>query len=141
MFRRMGTPRSHQNQPLIVLLFSLIKETSLDLDIRQTGPICTLRLKGQFKSSNTADFDAALDQALSSQCLYLILDLEQMSYIDSSGIGAIVGALRRTRQIGGDTRLVNPSAFASRIFKMVGILNLFAVFPSEEEAIASCRPA
>ena len=113
----------------------------MDLDIRQTGPICTLRIKGQFKSSHTATFASALDQALSNQCLYLLLDLEQMSYIDSSGIGAIVGALRRTRQLGGDTKLVNPSAFASRTFKMVGILNLFAVFPSEEDAIASCRPA
>ena len=110
----------------------------VDLDIRQSGNTCTLRLKGQFKSSNTPDFEAALDSALSNGCLYLILDLEQMPFIDSSGIGAVVGALRRTRQLGGDTRLVNPSSFATKTFKMVGILNLFSIFPTEEEAIASC---
>ncbi len=110
----------------------------MDLDVRQSGNTCTLRLKGQFKSSNTADFDAALDSALSNGCLYLILDLEQMPFIDSSGIGAVVGALRRTRQVGGDTKLVNPSSFAMKTFKMVGILSLFSVFATEEEAIASC---
>jgi anti-sigma B factor antagonist len=110
----------------------------VDLDIRQSGNTCTLRLKGQFKSSNTPDFEAALDSALSKGCLYLILDLEQMPFIDSSGIGAVVGALRRTRQLGGDTRIVNPSSFATKTFKMVGILNLFSIFPTEEEAIASC---
>ena len=113
----------------------------MDLDIRQSGNTCTLRIKGQFKSSNTPEFEAALDSAISNGCLYLILDLEQMPFIDSSGIGAVVGALRRTRQLGGDTKLVNPSSFATRTFKMVGILSLFGVYPTEGEAIASCGTA
>ena len=55
-----------------------------------------------------------------------------------SGIGAVVNALRRTKQFGGNTMLVNPSPFAAKTFKMVGILSLFDVFASEEEAIAAC---
>lgn len=113
----------------------------MDLDIRQSGNTCTLRIKGQFKSSNTPEFEAALESAISNGCLYLILDLEQMPFIDSSGIGAVVGALRRTRQLSGDTKLVNPSSFATRTFKMVGILSLFSVFSTEDEAIASCGVA
>jgi anti-sigma B factor antagonist len=109
----------------------------VDLDIRQNSPTCTLKIKGPFKSVDTPDFEAALESALSNGCLYLILDLEQVPFIDSSGIGAVVGALRRTRQLGGDTRLVNPSSFATKTFKMVGILSLFTIFPTEEEAIAS----
>ncbi|MGA7156630.1 MAG: STAS domain-containing protein [Acidobacteriaceae bacterium] len=110
----------------------------MDLDIRQSGATCTLHIKGQFKSSDTPAFESALESAISNGCLYLILDLEQMPFIDSSGIGAVVGALRRTRQLGGDTKLVNPSSFATKTFKMVGILTLFSVFPTEQEAIASC---
>jgi anti-anti-sigma factor len=67
--------------------------------------------------------------------------MEQMSFIDSSGIGAVVNALRRTRQFGGDTKLVNPSSFATKTFKMVGILSLFGVFNSEQEAIEACAAA
>ncbi len=113
----------------------------MDLDIKQSGNICFLRIKGQLKSSNVPDFDAVLESALSDGCLYLILDLEQMPFIDSSGIGAIVNALRRTRQAGGDTKLVNPSSFATKTFKMVGILSLFGVFPTEQEAIDACEAA
>lgn len=112
----------------------------MDLDIGQTGSIRALRIKGPFKSCDTSALDSALDQAIAGQCLYLIFDLEQMNYIDSSGIGAIVGALRRTRQIGGDTKLVNPSSVAAKTLKMVGILNLFSIFPSEDQAIAARRP-
>ncbi len=113
----------------------------MDIDIRQSGDTCALRLKGRFIAESVRDFDAALESALSSGCVYLILDLAEMPFIDSSGIGAVVNALRRTRQVGGDTKLVNPSSFASKTFKMVGILGLFGVFPSEEDAAAACHAA
>ena len=113
----------------------------MDLDIKQSGNTCSLRIKGQLKSSNVPELDSALESALSNGCIYLVLDLEQMPFIDSSGIGAIVNALRRTRQIGGDTKLVNPSSFATKTFKMVGILSLFGVFATEQEAIAACAIA
>ena len=110
----------------------------MDIDIRQTGDTCALRIKGRFIAESVREFDAALESALASGCIYLILDLQEMPFIDSSGIGAVVNALRRTRQVGGDTKLVNPSSLASKTFKMVGILSLFGVFSSEEEAIAAC---
>jgi anti-sigma B factor antagonist len=110
----------------------------VDLDIRQTGNTCTLKLKGAFKSVSVREFDAAVESAISSGHIYLILDMEAMPVIDSSGIGAVVNVLRRTKQFGGDTKLVNPSPFAAKTFKMVGILSLFGVYTSEEEAIAAC---
>jgi anti-sigma B factor antagonist len=113
----------------------------VDLDIRQTGNTCSLRIKGQLKSSNVPEFDAAVESALANGCIYLVLDLEQMPFIDSSGIGAVVNALRRTRQFGGDAKLVNPSSFATKTFKMVGILSLFSVFPTEQEALSACSTA
>ena len=110
----------------------------MDLDIKQSGNTCLLKLKGAFKNESVRAFDAALDSALSTGHIYLVLDLEDMPKIDSSGIGAIVNALRRSRQVGGDVKLVNPSDFAIKTFKLVGIWNLFGVFPSEAEAVAAC---
>lgn len=111
----------------------------MDLDIRQRGNICTLKLKGPFKSISVRDFDSALESAIASGHIYLILDMQEMPVIDSSGIGAVVNALRRTKQFGGDTKLLNPSPFAAKTFKMVGILSLFGVFSTEEEAEAACE--
>jgi anti-sigma B factor antagonist len=111
----------------------------VDLDIRQSGNICTLKVKGAFKSFEAVrDFEKAVDVAITSGHIYVILDLEAMPVIDSSGIGSVVNTLRRTRQVGGDAKLVNPSPFALKTFKMVGILNLFGVFATEEEAMAAC---
>ena len=107
----------------------------MDLDITQNGKICTLTVKGQLKSGDPVlKFDSAVQSALSSGHIFLILDLEAMPYLDSSGIGAIVDALRQAAKLGGDVKLVNPSPFASKTFKMVGILNLFSVHTSQAEA-------
>jgi anti-sigma B factor antagonist len=111
----------------------------VDLDIRQTGNICTLKVKGRFQSNSVPEFDAAVNSALASGHIYLVLNLEEVPMIDSSGIGAVVYALRESKQIGGDTKLVNPSSFVAKTFKMVGILSLFGVYPTEAEAAAACE--
>lgn len=111
----------------------------MDLDVRQSGNVCTLKVKGPFKSGDAVkQFDHAVQAALDSGHIYLVLDLESMPVIDSSGIGAVVNALRQTKKFGGDAKLVNPSPFAEKTFRMVGILNLFSVFPTESAAVASC---
>jgi len=83
-------------------------------------------------------FENAFQSALESGHVFLILDLEAVPFLDSSGIGSIVNALRLSTKLGGSTKLVNPASFVSKTFKMVGILGLFGVYPTEAEAVASC---
>jgi anti-sigma B factor antagonist len=110
----------------------------VDLDIRQTGNICTLKVKGRFNSDTVPEFDAAVISAIETGHVYLILDLEDVPMIDSSAIGAVVNALRLTKQAGGDSKLLNPSPFVTKTFKMVAILSLFGVYSTEAEAAAAC---
>ena len=112
---------------------------AVDLDIRQSGNICTLKLKGPLKyGEGVKQLDEAVESALSSGHTQILLDLSAMPYIDSSGIGAIVDALRQAKKVGGDAKLVSPSPFAAKTFKMVGILTLFKVYDSEAEAVEAC---
>lgn len=112
----------------------------MDLDITQNGKICTLKVKGQFKSGDPVlQFDNAVQSALSTGHIFLILDLEATPYLDSSGIGAIVDALRHAKKAGGDVRLVNPSSFVSKTLKMVGVLNLFPIHTTQVEAASACN--
>jgi len=110
----------------------------VDLDIRETGSTCVLKLKGSFKNESVRAFSSAVESAFSSGRIYIILNLQDVPMIDSSGIGAVVNALRRARELGGDVKLVNPSTFARKTFTLVGIWNLFGVFATEDEAAAAC---
>jgi len=111
----------------------------VDLDIRQSGNVCVLKLKGRLVGGDpVAQFENAFQSALSSGHISLVLDLEALPYMDSSGIGSIVNALRMATKLGGSVKLVNPASFVTKTFKMVGILTLFNVYQSEQEALAAC---
>jgi len=108
----------------------------VDLDIRETGAVCVLTVKGRLTSGEAVSlFENAFQRALASGHICLVLDLEAVSFIDSSGIGSVVNALRQANKVGGTVKLVNPSIPVAKTFKMVGILPLFNIHASEKEAI------
>jgi len=112
------------------------KDELVDLDIRETGAVCVLKVKGRFTSGEPVSlFENAFQRSILSGHICLVLDLEAVTFIDSSAIGSVVNALRQTKKAGGAVRLVNPSNFVSKTFKMVGILPLFSVHASEQDAI------
>ncbi len=104
----------------------------MDLDIKESGAVCVLKLKGRLMSGEAVtQFENAFQQTLASGHIFLVLDLEALPYIDSSGIGSFVNALRQANKVGGTVKLVNPSPFVAKTLKMVGILSLFGVYESD----------
>jgi anti-sigma B factor antagonist len=110
----------------------------MDLDITESGSVCTLKVKGNLVCGEPVNrFEDAFMSALSSGHIFLIFDLEAVPFIDSSGIGSVVNALRTSTKVGGKVKLVKPTNFVSKMLKMVGVLDLFEVFDSEAEAAAA----
>ncbi len=110
----------------------------MDLDIKEHGNVCTLKLKGKLVSGEAvSQFEGAFLNALSSGHIFLILDLEDVPFVDSSGIGSIVNSLRTSSKAGGTVKLVKPAIFVIKMLKMVGVLDLFEVFENEKDAAAT----
>jgi anti-anti-sigma factor len=110
----------------------------VDLDIKENGLFCTLKLKGRFVLGEpVSKFEGAFRSALAGGHIFLILDLEAVPYLDSSAIGSLAHALRTSSKAGGSVRLVKPASFVLKTLKMVGLVDLFEIFDSEEEATAA----
>jgi anti-sigma B factor antagonist len=111
----------------------------VDLDIRENGNICTLKVKGRLVSGEPVNqFENAFQATLQSGHIYLIIDLEAAVFMDSSGIGSVVNALRLSSKVGGSTKLVKPTPLVAKTFKMCGLLGLFGVYETEANAVAAC---
>ena len=110
----------------------------MDMDIRERGNTCTIKLKGRLVREAVGEFEGACQSALANGCVFLILDLEDSPQIDSSGIGSIVNALKMSTKLGGGVKLLNLSPFAEKALKMCGLLGLFGVYQTEEGAISAC---
>ena len=111
----------------------------MDLDKIENGRVCTLKLKGRLVCGEPVQqFETAFQSALASGHVFLVLDLEAMPYLDSSGIGSLVNALKSSSKVGGTARLVNPAPFVAKTLKMCGLLGLFSVHETEADAVAAC---
>lgn len=85
----------------------------------------TVILNGELDHHNAAAareiIDARLEQLTPKLC---ILDFSGVSFMDSSGIGLILGRKRRAESFGGDVRVKNPSRYAEKIIRLAGLQNM-----------------
>jgi anti-sigma B factor antagonist len=78
-----------------------------------------------------------LEENLGSGDTRFVLNLAEVPMIDSTGIGLLVRFLASVKQRGGNIKLVQPSKFAVQTLRLVGVLNLFEVFESDDAAVGS----
>lgn len=67
----------------------------------------------------------------------IIVDLTGVSFIDSTGLGVLIGGLKRARTR-GSLSLVCPQHKVRRVFEITGLTNVFKIWNSVEEAINGC---
>jgi len=64
----------------------------------------------------------------------VIVDLEGLEYIDSSGLGVLVRILKLARGSGGDLPLAGPQGVVRKVLTATGLMGVFSVYPSVAEA-------
>ena len=110
----------------------------MEIETKTVDGVKVVKLKGRLSMGPTLDrFNAAIGELLGQGQNRIVLDLEEVPSIDSSGIGMLVRHLTTAKQNGGAIRLLRPSKFTLQTLKMVGLLNLFATFEDSKEAVAS----
>jgi anti-sigma B factor antagonist len=67
----------------------------------------------------------------------LIVDMEGVEFLDSTGLGVLVGGLKRVRAHDGEIDLVCTQGRILRIFRITGLSKVFNIFGSVDEALAS----
>src|SRR5437016_1010576 len=70
-----------------------------------------------------------------------VLNLGDVSYIDSSGLGELVSAYTTVRNKGGDVKLLNLTAKAKDLLQMTKLLTVFDVYEDENKAITALKTA
>ena len=102
--------------------------------MQQTLRVCSV--SGELDAYTAPELRDALDDELKDEHANLIVDLSDLGYLDSTGLGILIGTAKKCRQAGGDLAVVCARENLLKIFQISGTQEILNVMPTLEEAVA-----
>lgn len=108
----------------------------LSLETDNTQSVSVMTVRGQVDSETAPELDSALTKLLSDGRNRIVLNLQAVEFLSSAGLRALFKALKGAQGSGGDVRLASVSEPIEVILRTVGMMQMFKMFPTTEEAAA-----
>lgn len=109
----------------------------MDITKKTKGDIVILEIVGEIDLYNAPEIKDIISKLIEERSYNVIIDLEKVSYIDSSGIGALISSLSNLKKYHGGLKIINVYASVRKVFELTKLTSFFEIYDSEEEAIAS----
>ncbi|HEX8121011.1 MAG TPA: STAS domain-containing protein [Solirubrobacteraceae bacterium] len=88
---------------------------------------CTLEVAGELDLATATQFRTEVSKLLGTGCRHLVVDLSRTTFLDSSGLGALVWAAHRLRSAGGQLIATRPTEHVARTLRITGVEHLLAL--------------
>ena len=111
-----------------------------EFQLETVGPIgdcAVLQVTGEVDVYTATLLREQMRELAAKGAVHLIADLSRVDFLDSTGLGALVGGLRRLREAGGSLTLVISTPRILRIFQITGLTTAFAARRSVADAITA----
>jgi anti-anti-sigma factor len=102
----------------------------------RNGGVAVVRSVGRLDLLSAAEVKQRLTDAVAAGRRRLVVDLGGVDFIDSSGLGALIGGLKAARLAGGDLRIARPSEQARTILELTTLDRVLRPYATVEEALA-----
>lgn len=111
---------------------------SLNIDMEVKNDVLCIRLTGELDHHTAEDLRQLATNAIEKYNIrHILLNLEQLSFMDSSGLGVILGRYKQIKQLQGEMVVCAISPAVQRLFDMSGLFKIIRLEPSEEFALQS----
>ena len=97
--------------------------------------VSVLYPKGYLDAHTAPDFEKALQQLVDEDRICIVVNLSDLVYISSAGLGVFMGFIENIRKKKGDIKLAELSEKVFRVFDLLGFPVLYEIFQSETEAV------
>lgn len=103
----------------------------------QQEGVFILALGGDIDVATAVTVRDALDRVIAAGHHHVVMDLNEVRFLDSTGLGVMVGRLKAVRDLGGDMHLVCTSSRIARVLSLTGLDEVFSLHDTVEEAVAA----
>ncbi len=110
----------------------------IKIDVRPKGNDITLIiLRGEIGTETVNQFKDKIDQIVNDGKNKLIMDFQEVNYLNSMGLGVVAATLKKVKKNKGDLKLINLSPAVQELFELTRLTKVFEIFDSEENAVKS----
>ncbi|KWW97512.1 anti-sigma factor antagonist [Carbonactinospora thermoautotrophica] len=109
----------------------------LSLSTRKEGDRTVVEVAGEIDVYTAPKLREQLVELVNDGNYHLVVDMEGVEFLDSTGLGVLVGGLKRVRAHDGSLHLVCTQERILKIFRITGLTKVFPIHSSVEEAIAA----
>jgi anti-sigma B factor antagonist len=113
--------------------------SELSVSSRELEGVVLLYPSGFINAHTVSTFEGELQKAICEGRFRIVVSGQELRYVASAGLGALMGVIEEVRSNGGDIRIAELNDTVRNIFEMLGLDHLYRIFPSEQEAILSFR--
>ncbi len=93
----------------------------------------------QLDNSNAHEMVEVIANAQAQGRKYLIIDMHNLEFLSSSGVGAIIGSAEVSREAGGDIILCNVSETIGNILRVLDLMDFLTIKSDIEDALKNCN--
>lgn len=108
----------------------------LGLEVSERDGVAVLEVRGEVDVYTAPRFRERLIEVVTDGHRRVVVDLEGVDFLDSTGLGVLVGGLKRLRSLDGDLLLVCTQSRILKVFEITGLTKVFSIFDSVEAATA-----
>lgn len=107
---------------------------------KQTDDVLVIEIQGEIMGgADSESFRDIIYEAIEQDKVFIVADLKDATWMNSSGLGMLISGLTTLRSSGGDLRLTNLSEKVRRPLEITKLESVFLIYNSVEEAINSFK--
>ncbi len=110
-------------------------EMDLQITVRKRGCVAVVELAGELDAYTSSRFREIMIESIEGGSANLIVSMLGVEYIDSSGLGALVGGLKRASERQGRIYILCDQPQVRKVFEITGLEKVFPIYATEDEAV------
>jgi anti-sigma B factor antagonist len=106
----------------------------LGLEVEERGDVAVLAVSGEVDVATVPRLREQLHGLVASGTPRIVVNLDAVDFLDSTGLGVLVGALKRVRNNGGELALVCTTPRIRKVFEVTGLTKVFSLYDTVDAA-------
>ena len=111
----------------------------MEIEKREEGTITILSIGGEVDLYNAPRLKEEIQGLIDAKKHKVIVNLDRVTYIDSSGIGALISSFSNLKKIEGTLRISNLTGSVRKVFELTKLTTFFQIDDTETDAISAMQ--